>query len=75
MNLVKKHFDRFDISLSIHRDIRPKDKSTLFTCSGMQSYKSHFLNPDQSRIGTLQSCVRCNDLDLIGDESHLSSFE
>lgn len=26
-------------------------------------------------MGTLQSCIRCNDLDLIGDESHLSSFE
>lgn len=26
-------------------------------------------------MGSSQSCVRCNDLDLIGDESHLSSFE
>ena len=63
------------MTLTIHRTILPSDSSTLFICSGMQRYQSRFLNPNQSRLGTLQSCIRCKDLDLIGDSSHLSSFE
>ena len=40
----------------------------------MQKLKARFNSPDGSTYGSLQSCVRTNDLDLIGDGSHLTSF-
>ncbi len=41
----------------------------------MQQLKNRFLNPDHTRYGTLQSCIRTNDIDLIGDGQHLTYFE
>jgi alanyl-tRNA synthetase len=41
----------------------------------MQRFKSRFSCPDGSRLSTLQSCVRTNDLDLVGDGTHLTYFE
>lgn len=41
----------------------------------MQQVKSKFHNPDKSKYGSLQSCIRTNDFDLIGDGTHLSYFE
>jgi len=57
------------------RNIVPKDESTLFICSGMQQVKNRFLYPDGSHYGSLQSCIRTNDLELVGDGSHLTYFE
>ena len=31
-------------------------------------------SPDGSAYGSLQCCVRTNDLDLVGDGTHLTSF-
>jgi alanyl-tRNA synthetase len=44
-------------------------------CSGMQRVKHRFPLRDRGRLSSLQSCVRTNDLDLVGDGSHLSYFE
>ncbi len=41
----------------------------------MQQVKPRFLNPDGSRCGSLQSCIRINDLQHIGDGSHLTYFQ
>lgn len=41
----------------------------------MQKLKPRFKNPDGSKYGSLQSCIRTNDLDLVGDGSHLTYFE
>jgi len=41
----------------------------------MQQVKERFSNPDGSKYGSLQSCIRTNDIDLIGDGSHLTYFE
>ena len=41
----------------------------------MQRVKNRFLNPDGSKHGSLQSCVRTNDLELVGDGQHLTYFE
>lgn len=51
------------------------DDSTLFICSGMQPHKKRFCNPDGGRRGSLQSCIRTDDIELVGDGSHLTYFE
>lgn len=53
----------------------PNEESTLFVCSGMQLLKDRFQNPDMKKHGSLQSCIRTNDLDLVGDGIHLTYFE
>lgn len=40
----------------------------------MQKVRNKFSNPDGTVYGSLQSCVRTNDLDLVGDGTHLTSF-
>jgi len=41
----------------------------------MQRVKRRFYEPDSARHGSLQSCVRTDDLDLVGDGTHLTYFE
>jgi alanyl-tRNA synthetase len=61
--------------LTKDRNIIPNDDTTNFVCSGMQQVKHRFKNPDGSKYGSLQSCVRTNDLEVVGDGVHLTSFE
>jgi alanyl-tRNA synthetase len=53
----------------------PDDDSTLFVCSGMQRVRRRFHPPDGGKHGSLQTCVRTDDLDLVGDGTHLTSFQ
>lgn len=55
--------------------IIPDDDTTLFVCSGMQRVSDRFLTPDGTKYGSLQSCIRTNDLELVGDGSHLTFFK
>jgi alanyl-tRNA synthetase len=55
--------------------IIPDDTTTLFVCSGMQRVRDRFLAPDGSRHASLQSCIRTNDLGLVGDGLHLTFFQ
>jgi len=41
----------------------------------MQNLKDRFRTQDGGRIATLQSCIRTNDLSLVGDGTHLTYFE
>lgn len=41
----------------------------------MQRVRGRFHSPDGGRHGSLQSCVRMDDIDLVGDGSHLTYFE
>lgn len=41
----------------------------------MQPIREKFQSPDGTTDGTLQSCVRTNDLELVGDGTHLSCFQ
>lgn len=59
----------------VDRSIIPQDDSTLFVCSGMQQVRHRFMKPDGGRHGSLQSCIRTNDLECVGDGSHLTYFE
>lgn len=64
-----------ELSPTINRSIIPDDQSTLFICSGMQVFKHKFNQPDMTRCSTIQSCVRMNDFELVGDGTHLTSFQ
>lgn len=75
MDLIRNRFESFGFPLIIDRNVIPDDDSTLFICSGMQRVKDRFLNPDGSKHGSLQSCIRTNDLESVGDGSHLTYFE
>jgi alanyl-tRNA synthetase len=75
LELVSRRFTEFGIPLEIDRTVVPTDDTTLFTCSGMQRHKGRFEQPDGSGHGSVQSCVRTNDLELVGDGTHLTSFE
>jgi alanyl-tRNA synthetase len=72
--LILRRFEEYGFPLHTDGRIVPDDDSTLFVCSGMQRVRHRFISPDGSVHGSLQSCVRTNDLDLIGDGTHLTSF-
>lgn len=41
----------------------------------MQRVKHKFSQPDHTKYSSLQSCIRTNDLELVGDGTHLTYFE
>jgi len=57
----------------------PKDDSSvLLTTAGMQQFKKWFSGEatlEYLRAVTIQKCVRTNDIDEVGDETHLTFFE
>jgi alanyl-tRNA synthetase len=75
MQVVSRRFEEFGFPLVEDTNVIPNDDTTLFICSGMQSLKSRFSNPDGGTYGSLQSCIRTNDLELVGDGTHLTYFE
>ena len=75
IDTVSKRFQEFGFPLNFDRAVVPEDDTTLFVCSGMQRIKERFRATDGSSYGSIQSCIRTNDLDLIGDGSHLTYFE
>jgi alanyl-tRNA synthetase len=40
----------------------------------MQQFKEKFKNPDNTTVANSQSCIRLQDLEEIGDGSHLLYF-
>lgn len=73
--MIRTRFEEFGFPLVIDQNVIPDDDSTLFVCSGMQRVKSKFYNPTKEKHGSLQSCIRTNDLELVGDGTHLTYFE
>lgn len=54
------------------------DPSTLFTGSGMQPMIPYLLgeeHPKGKRLANSQVCLRVQDIEEVGDESHTTSFE
>ncbi len=58
------------------------DASVLFTTAGMQQFKPYYVGAKdvESDFGTRnltssQKCIRTNDIDEVGDETHLTFFE
>lgn len=63
------------IPFTLETSVRPPDDTTLFTTSGMQRFKSLFADPEhQGTLANVQTCLRLNDLDEIGDATHYLSF-
>jgi len=67
-----------------HRDIGcssllpENDNTTLFTSAGMQPLKKYLsgsITPPSNRLVNYQKCIRINDIENIGDETHLTMFE
>lgn len=71
----EKHgFKRID-SYSI---VPENDPTVLFTTAGMHPLVPYLLgakHPAGDKICDIQRCMRTNDIDSVGDESHLTSFE
>jgi alanyl-tRNA synthetase len=54
------------------------DPSTLFTGSGMQPMIPYLLgekHPSGNDVADVQKCIRTVDIDVVGDNSHLTFFE
>lgn len=54
------------------------DPSVLFTTAGMQPLVSYLLgtpHPGGTRLANAQKCLRTDDLELVGDATHLTFFE
>jgi alanyl-tRNA synthetase len=52
-----------------------EDQSTYFMCSGMQRCKNRFREPDCTSLSSMQSCIRTNDIEQVGDGTHLTYFQ
>src|ERR1700754_968127 len=54
------------------------DPSVLFNTAGMQPLVPYLLgekHPAGTRLADIQKCVRTNDIDEVGDNTHLTFFE
>ncbi len=54
------------------------DPSVLFNTAGMQPLVPYLLgqeHPQGKRLADIQKCVRTNDIDEVGDNTHLTFFE
>lgn len=75
IELYKQQCQRYNIPFEIIKSIRPYDDTTLFCPSGMQQYKKQFSDIDYcNTLSNIQSCLRLNDLDEIGDGTHFLYF-
>jgi alanyl-tRNA synthetase len=56
--------------------VNPYDETTLFCPAGMQKYKKQFTDSSITRqtICNIQSCIRVNDIESIGDGTHFGYF-
>lgn len=58
--------------------IPENDPSVLFTTAGMQPLVPYLLgesHPEGKRLANIQKCVRTNDIEEVGDPTHLTFFE
>jgi alanyl-tRNA synthetase len=54
------------------------DTSVLLTTAGMQQFKPYYLgdsSPFGNRVASVQKCVRVDDIEEVGDNTHLTFFE
>lgn len=54
------------------------DPTVLFNTAGMQPLAPYFMgekHPEGTRIANIQKCIRTNDLEEVGDDTHCTFFE
>ena len=83
INELKKIYREF-FKEKGHKEIKSaslvpeNDGSVLFNSAGMQPLVPYLLgetHPQGTRLVDVQKCVRTNDIDEVGDDSHLTFFE
>jgi alanyl-tRNA synthetase len=78
MNIIKEYrnfCEERGISFNVITNVRPYDETTLFCPAGMQQFKSLFKDKNhKGTIANIQSCIRMNDFNEIGDLTHLLYF-
>jgi alanyl-tRNA synthetase len=78
MYTISKEYENFCksrfIDFKINDTVNPYDNTTLFCPAGMQQFKERFRAPDGTTVANIQSCIRVQDFDEIGDGSHLLHF-
>ena len=63
------------IPFQMDDNVKSYDDTSLFCPAGMQQFKSKFKDLEQSgTVSNVQSCLRLNDIDEIGDGEHLLYF-
>ena len=71
----KEFCEKRNIYFQIDDKVNPYNNTTLFCPAGMQQFKSHFNNKEYiNTLANVQSCIRMNDFEEIGDSSHLLYF-
>ena len=82
MKVIQQFTDYFKSkshTLVASSSLLPKgDTSVLFTTAGMQQFKSYYLgtpSPYGNRVVSVQKCLRVDDIDEVGDETHNTFFE
>lgn len=71
----KSYCDVNKIDFKMDDNVKSYDETTLFCPAGMQQFKSKFKDLNyKGTISNIQSCLRLNDIDEIGDGSHLLYF-
>lgn len=76
---VKEKYKEYCLSKGINYELIDKvnsyDDTTIFCPAGMQKFKDKFKDLDYTGIeANIQSCIRMNDFEEIGDSSHLLYF-
>jgi len=82
MKVIQQFIEYFEANehiLVASSSLLPKgDSSVLFTTAGMQQFKSYYLetpSPYGNRVISVQKCLRVDDIDEVGDETHNTFFE
>lgn len=74
-----KFFEEREHSIIPSASLVPEnDPSVLFNTAGMQPLVPYLLgqeHPKGKRLADIQKCVRTNDIDEVGDNTHLTFFE
>lgn len=73
----KQLCDEHNIPFRMDSNVLSYDETTLFCPAGMQQYKKDFPNKDikNKTYANIQSCIRLNDYDEIGDGTHCICFD
>jgi len=78
MNILseyQKFCENEGIFLKVDNNVKSYDDTTLFCPAGMQQFKDKFIEKSyKGIIANVQSCIRLNDFDEIGDGTHFAYF-
>lgn len=77
LNIFENHCQKYKIPFQSDLDVKPYNESTLFCPAGMQQFKKMFQDKSVTgkTIANVQSCIRLNDYEEIGDGTHLMHFD